>query len=325
MKRILQIDGGGILGIMPALVLVRLEALLKKLKRKSLTDSFDLITGSSTGAIIGGAVAAGVPIQAIADLYIKKGANLFTPRSKLNPANWIRPKYDRTPFVTELNSIKTSDGKFLGQLKMKDLKTSFMATSFNLCSQRTHFLKSWDKSDGHRTLADVITWSALSAAYYFGKINVPGFKWTNYSPDGKEKVETGAVFQDGGQGINNNTIHYILTEILANDWEDKGSLIVSLGTGNVSSYVSYAEASKTDFFQQIAKYPFQARKESTLAQVLEAGYIAQKNPDMRFHRFDTLIQEEENELDKVEFINRFVSYGQKIADTLDESFIKKNF
>ncbi|TGJ99183.1 patatin [Leptospira semungkisensis] len=325
MKRILQIDGGGILGIMPAMVLIRLEALLQKVKKKSLAESFDLITGSSTGAIIGGAVAAGVPIQTIADLYIKKGASLFTSRTKWNPGNWLRPKYDRTPFISELNSTRTSDGKLLGELKMKDLKTSFMATAFNLCSQRTHFLKSWDKADKNRPVAEVITWSALSAAYYFGKINVPDFKWTNYSPDGSEKTETGAVFQDGGQGINNNTIHYIHTEILANDWEAKGSLIISLGTGNVSPYVTYAEASKTDFIEQIAKYPFQARNESTMAQVLEARYISQMNRAMKFHRFDTLIQQEENQLDKVELIDRFVEYGRKMADTLDETFVKKNF
>ncbi|PNV72245.1 patatin-like phospholipase family protein [Leptospira inadai] len=325
MKRILQIDGGGILGIMPALVLVKLEALLKEAKQATLFESFDLITGSSTGAIIGGAIAAGVPAQAIADLYIKKGADLFSPRTRWNPGNWLRGKYDRNPFIEQIKSTKTSDGKPLEALLMKDLKTHFMATSFNLCSQRTHFLKSWDAYDGSHSLYEVISWSALSAAYYFGKINVPNFQWTDYLPDGSSRKVEGGVFQDGGQGINNNTIHYILTEILAKSWYQEGTLILSLGTGNKDPFVSYSTASKTDFLGQIFKYPFQARAESTIDQVLAAQYVAKLNENLRFHRFDTILHDNENELDKVEYIDHFVEYGHRMADSVDIGFIQKYF
>ena len=54
MKKILQIDGGGIRGIIPAVILSYLEEKCGK----PLCQCFDLITGTSTGAIIGGAIAA---------------------------------------------------------------------------------------------------------------------------------------------------------------------------------------------------------------------------------------------------------------------------
>jgi len=50
---ILSIDGGGIRGIIPAKILVDLERRLKsKGKPKQLWEYFDLVAGTSTGAII---------------------------------------------------------------------------------------------------------------------------------------------------------------------------------------------------------------------------------------------------------------------------------
>ena len=55
LTRILSIDGGGILGIIPASVLVYLE---QKLQERSgnpearIADYFDLIAGTSTGGIL---------------------------------------------------------------------------------------------------------------------------------------------------------------------------------------------------------------------------------------------------------------------------------
>tara|TARA_B100000315_G_scaffold10687_1_gene10335 strand:+ start:415 stop:648 length:234 start_codon:yes stop_codon:yes gene_type:complete len=53
--RILSIDGGGIKGIVPAVVLTHLEKCLKQLSNNPdarIIDYFDLFSGASTGAII---------------------------------------------------------------------------------------------------------------------------------------------------------------------------------------------------------------------------------------------------------------------------------
>ncbi len=324
-RRILQIDGGGILGIMPATVISRLDELLIKHKGKTVSEAFDMILGTSTGAIIGAAVAADVEPQKILSMYINKGAELFHPRNRWNPANLLRPKYDREPFIQHISNTVNRAGKPMSELKLMNLKSHFMATSFNLCSQRTHFLKSWDDYHSQFPLVHVVSWSALSAAYYFGHIPVKEFRWTNYLPDGTPIPASGAVFQDGGQGINNNTVHYALTEVLANNWDEDGVFILSLGTGNINQQVSFEKASKADYLGEIFRYPFQARNESTLNQILAGQYITGRNPKVKFRRIDCLLKKEENELDKTEYIDRFAAYGLKMAEQIDEKFIHEYF
>jgi patatin-like phospholipase/acyl hydrolase len=46
--RVLAIDGGGIRGIIPALILVAIEDQTKR----SISDLFDMVAGTSTGGII---------------------------------------------------------------------------------------------------------------------------------------------------------------------------------------------------------------------------------------------------------------------------------
>src|SRR3954463_12173122 len=75
MKRILSIDGGGIRGIIPASTLVALEQQLGKPVR----ECFDFLAGTSTGALIAAAAAAGVPATRILDIYIQRAGEVFTP------------------------------------------------------------------------------------------------------------------------------------------------------------------------------------------------------------------------------------------------------
>ena len=48
MKYVLSLDGGGIRGLIPALVLAE----IKKTTNKKITDLFDIIAGTSTGGIL---------------------------------------------------------------------------------------------------------------------------------------------------------------------------------------------------------------------------------------------------------------------------------
>ena len=55
--KILQIDGGGIRGIIPSVICAAIE----ERKGEPISRLFDMISGTSTGAILGGALAAGIP------------------------------------------------------------------------------------------------------------------------------------------------------------------------------------------------------------------------------------------------------------------------
>ena len=111
--KILSIDGGGIRGLIPALVLQELEDRLRECtKGRPLSSIFDLVAGTSTGAFI--TIGLSLPKRYpdrynmylaepalsaadIADFYVRRGAEVF-PQNLFNGfrvmAHVFREKYD---------------------------------------------------------------------------------------------------------------------------------------------------------------------------------------------------------------------------------------
>ena len=93
-KRILTLDGGGVRGILTLQLLQRLELLLRQQHGRPdlrLGDYFDLIAGTSTGAIIATAVAMGMELTEIERKYKKLAKRVFRRRLSLGA---IRAKFD---------------------------------------------------------------------------------------------------------------------------------------------------------------------------------------------------------------------------------------
>lgn len=88
-KKILALDGGGIRGMMTVEILAAIERLLRDAqppaKRDSfvLADFFDLVAGTSTGAILAACIAMGMPISKIREFYKNSGADMFDKASLL--------------------------------------------------------------------------------------------------------------------------------------------------------------------------------------------------------------------------------------------------
>ena len=81
--RVLSLDGGGMRGIYTAAFLARLTDQFAGIRDKSALDlgrGFDLITGTSTGAIVGCALAVGRPMSEIIRLYREHGPKIFPHR-----------------------------------------------------------------------------------------------------------------------------------------------------------------------------------------------------------------------------------------------------
>jgi len=83
-KRVLSLDGGGVRGIVALAFLERMEALLAEAAGKPvrLCDHFDLIGGTSTGAIIATGLALGYSAQQMREFYFRLAPRVFrrTPR-----------------------------------------------------------------------------------------------------------------------------------------------------------------------------------------------------------------------------------------------------
>jgi patatin-like phospholipase/acyl hydrolase len=77
-KKLLAIDGGGIRGVIALEVLARIEDLLGKGDPDfRLADYFDLIAGTSTGAIIATGLSLNMSVGEIRRFYLESGAEMF--------------------------------------------------------------------------------------------------------------------------------------------------------------------------------------------------------------------------------------------------------
>ncbi len=97
-KRILALDGGGIRGILTVQLLKRIEKLVRDRTGDDsavLADYFDLIGGTSTGAIIASALTLGWPVERIEKLYRELGNSIF--ESSFFRKGLLRPKFSAEP------------------------------------------------------------------------------------------------------------------------------------------------------------------------------------------------------------------------------------
>ncbi len=124
--RVLSIDGGGTRGLFPATLLHQLE----QETNKSVTDIFDVIVGSATGGIISMAISAGMPMEEIMDIYLKRAkfilpSNFF--RKIWNPINLFAPAYPSKNLKSLL------DEKFGAEKTLKDVREKFGTDTIFLC------------------------------------------------------------------------------------------------------------------------------------------------------------------------------------------------
>src|SRR4051794_34744769 len=94
-KRILALDGGGVRGVLTLGFLSRIETILRERYGRpdlTLADYFDLIGGTSTGAIIAAGLALGFDVSTIARQYMDLGHLVFSRRRLRVDRSWFDPK-----------------------------------------------------------------------------------------------------------------------------------------------------------------------------------------------------------------------------------------
>lgn len=110
-KRILALDGGGLRGILTLGFLRRIETVLRMRHAKDpgfrLCHYFDLIAGTSTGAIIAAALALGMTVAEVIGHYQKLGREVFSK-------GWfrrgiVRARYDENKLTAHLKRVFGKD------------------------------------------------------------------------------------------------------------------------------------------------------------------------------------------------------------------------
>jgi hypothetical protein len=277
-----------------------------------------MYSGTSTGAVIVGGKSAGMTAEQILKFYCGRVIEGFKDRQKhwYNPTTWGKPVFSYNFFRSLLEEA-------MGDLKFGDTSIPTSITAYGLRKSETHFIKSWDKYDAQHKLVDVISWSALSAAHYFGKINSDSYKWDSVNCDGSVDEHVGESFQDGGQGTNNCTVMYDLVESFARlmgSGEDVA--IISFGCGNHKDIRRYSETSKTSMIAQALAFPFQARRESTPLQVGAARYVAAHNPRIKFVRLDADMPKEALEFGSFKYVNTYYDVAKRLVKLIPYEYFK---
>ena len=116
-KRILSIDGGGVRGIIAVAFLEQLENLLSAAHGAPvrLCDHFDLIGGTSTGAIIATSLALGYSAKDIRSFYLAMGPRVFRKPWPRLPI-W-QSKFDAAALRREIDGVVQGRGLDSGDLQ----------------------------------------------------------------------------------------------------------------------------------------------------------------------------------------------------------------
>jgi uncharacterized protein len=143
--RILSIDGGGIRGLIPALVLARLEELLAGHPDTDadagLSDYFHLFAGTSTGGLISLALTSpkGVAAAKLADFYLEDGPRIFghSVRHTIECLGGMGgPTYDSGPLTESLR-------RRLGDSLVSQAKRDLLVTAYDMTERKPFFFKRW--------------------------------------------------------------------------------------------------------------------------------------------------------------------------------------
>ncbi|HRD63905.1 MAG TPA: patatin-like phospholipase family protein [Nocardioides sp.] len=225
--RLLSIDGGGVRGVVALEVLARIEQLLRDETGDAdlvLGDWFDYVGGTSTGAIIAGGVALGLPVSRIQRLYHENMRSIFTRAGLLG---LVRARYDEVGIETvlrrEFGEDRTLGSADLRCLLLLGLRNTSTGSPWPVSSNPAGRYNQGERSNLELPLWQLVRASAAAPTFF-----VP------------EEVDVGGqtfVFSDGAvTTLNNPALQLVLMATLPAyrlNWPTGRDelLLVSVGTG----------------------------------------------------------------------------------------------
>jgi uncharacterized protein len=236
----LSIDGGGLKGLIPAEALIAIETQLDALTNQSLPlcDRFDLIGGTSTGAILAVGLALGLKAAELRDFYLKFGKQIFT-KVFLPERFWH--SYPSGPLEQHLKDVFGEDTT-LGSGK---LRTNILIVSKNVTQGTTWFFTNNPKGKYFTSNRGLPLWQIVRASSAAPTYFPPQ---TISIPDDQGQLQE-YEFVDGGVSSYNNPSMQVFLEATDPKYQfgwptgaDK-LLMMSLGTGFNATTVPAGKAS----------------------------------------------------------------------------------
>jgi patatin-like phospholipase/acyl hydrolase len=240
--RILAIDGGGIRGIIPAQILVTVEAKLKQATGDPgvrIADCFDLIAGTSTGGILACIYLCPRPdeptrprfsAEEAVELYFERGDEIFhIPlwHRLQSGGGVLDEKYPATGLETALND-------YLGDLKLSQLIKPCLIPAYDIKRRAAYFFRQHDarKTPSRDFPLGQVARATSAAPTFFECANV------------KSETQVTYPMVDGGVFANNPSLCAYAEARSMEGWQPtaRQMVILSLGTGAVATPYYYPEA-----------------------------------------------------------------------------------
>jgi uncharacterized protein len=228
--RILCVDGGGIRGLIPALVVGEIERRLQERAgpQARASDYFHMFAGTSTGGLVALSLTApdpneperpAVSADQLARFYTEDGPGIFHRSlwQRLRTLwGWLGPKYTLGPLEKSIQNR-------LGTTEIQNALRELIVCSYDMTNREPYFFKRWrarelPESDRNRPLADAGLATSAAPTYF-----------PSHEIDGRALVD-GGVFAA-------NPVIVAIVEALKRFGDDPHHLdqddllVVSLGTG----------------------------------------------------------------------------------------------
>lgn len=215
---IVSIDGGGVRGVIPAVILAELEQGLKK----HTSEFASLVAGTSTGAILAGGIGMSIddrPVhcaEEIVELYVNEVKEIFS--NNKNTKRWwdffrlTDTKYDSFGLIRVMR-------KYLRWRRISDTSVDVLTTAYDLLSNSIHIFSTWRGRELGEDfeLLDAVVSSAVAPSFF--------------DPHKTYFAGSDYAFVDGGAaGLNNPTLAAI-SEAYARGYKKEDIVVISLGTG----------------------------------------------------------------------------------------------
>lgn len=227
--KILSIDGGGIRGIFPAMILAEYEAKLKSegVANWQVYQNFDLICGTSTGGIMAIALGLGIPAKEIYEMYLNNADKIFGNKRAGLRQLWVatHKRDELEKLVRETFAAAHPDG---ADPTLEDCKTPVMIPIYDLLEGRPSVLK----SKYHPAFVRDFHIPAYQAAMATSAAPTYFDPYSSRYIDGNELEKSFRNKVDGGVWANNPTLNGIIESQKAFEVELKDLAVLSIGTGH---------------------------------------------------------------------------------------------
>lgn len=307
-KRILSIDGGGMRGIISAVLLQSLEELLQKYSRNHkarIADYFDLIAGTSTGSIL-----------TVLYLYAnERGESKYSAKdvtqAYIDYGNYIFKRQLFYPFWGAKYTNKYLEQmlyEYFGEDTLGSLRKPCLLTAYDITQRKAVFFNSvTGRADEERNykLKDAVLASTAAPTYF-----PPTCK--------KERNSCYGCLVDGGVVANNPSLCAYIEALKLPDCQSLSDIItVSVGNAkNLKSY-SYNKAKFWGLFQWALPMLdiLMDGSEQTVDYQLRRLYKTINLPHNYF-RFLLTTEQSIPKMDETsaEAIKSFVDLGQRLVD-----------